>query len=254
MLEISVIPCLKDNYSYYVFEPKSNTSILIDTPEFKAIDNFLESKNISLDFILNTHHHWDHVSGNTELKNKYNCKIFGSVLDADRIPDIDFGIDPNTPLELGDLFIKTFFAPGHTSHHVVFYLENASALFSGDTLFSMGCGRVFEGTHEELFKSLNVLTSLPEETKIYCGHEYSIRNSKFALSIEPNNLDLQKRIEEITLLRAKNLPTVPTTLELEKKINPFLRCHLDSVKEYLGDKNLSNLDTFKALRDLRDTF
>lgn len=215
-------------------------NILVDAPDFQAIDNYLKEHNLNLDFILSTHHHGDHVDGNLHLKEKYKCKVYGSAEDADRIPGIDFKLKYEEVFKIGNTTIESYYVPGHTSSHIIYYIPEAHALFSGDTLFSMGCGRLFEGSYIEMYKSLQKIKTLPDDTKIYCGHEYSEKNAKFAISVEPNNIAIKNRYEEVLKLRAQNLPTVPTTLALEKEINPFLRA--------------STVDEFAKLRQLRDTF
>ena len=242
-MKIQIIPCLKDNYAYLVSVPSGQNDtvhLLIDAPIFKAVDDFLEKKKLNLDFILNTHHHWDHTDGNLELKNKYKCKIYGSSDDQDQIPGIDFKLDKGENFQIANTIVQTISVPGHTSHHIVYYFKEARVLFSGDTLFSMGCGRLFEGTYIEMFDSLQKIKSLPDNTKIYCGHEYSEKNAQFALHVDPNNENLKARSQEVIRLRQNNQPTVPTTLAMEKEINPFLRA--------------MSTDEFKRLRLLRDTY
>ncbi len=241
-MKVILIPCLKDNYCYVaqINAGKSVLNILVDAPDFHAIDDYFTQNNLQIDFILSTHHHGDHVDGNSKLKNKYNCKIYGSGEDADRIPGIDFKLKPEEIFKIGNTVIETHYVPGHTHHHIVYYIPEGPALFSGDTLFSMGCGRLFEGTYAEMYKSLQKIKTLPNETKIYCGHEYSEKNAQFALSVDGDNTPLKKRYQEVLKLRSENRPTVPTTLALEKEINPFLRA--------------SSVDEFKKLRQLRDNF
>lgn len=240
-MEVKIIPCLKDNYSYVtqIFCGESSPkNVLIDAPNFHEVDNYLQKNSLKLDYILSTHHHGDHVDGNLELKNKYGCKIYGA--NDERIPGADFNLSPGEKFKIEDTEIETLFVPGHTSNHVAYYFRKEMILFSGDTLFSMGCGRLFEGTYEEMFESLQKIKALPLDTKIYCGHEYSEKNATFVMSIDPENQDVKDRYKEVLNLRERNLPTVPTTLALELKINPFLRA--------------STVDEFKKLRDFRNTF
>lgn len=240
---VKIIPCLQDNYAFLV-EAKSSSqlpiSILIDAPEFQNIDDFLNKKNSTLSYILSTHHHWDHIGGNLELKKKYACTIIGSEDDKARIPGIDHPLKDGEVFLLGDQTIEAIFVPGHTSHHVIYYFKNSGLLFSGDTLFSMGCGRLFEGTYNEMFNSLQKIKSLPPETSIFCGHEYTIKNGQFALTVEPSNSDIKLRLETAHAKVNAGLPTIPSTLEMELKTNPFLRA--------------STVDEFARLRQLRDNF
>ena len=238
-MEIKIIKCLKDNYSYLIIEKNTNTVSIVDPSEFEACDKIIK-KYKKLDYILNTHHHNDHVGGNLQLKEKYNSKILGFENDKDRIPGINVFLKDNEKYKIGNLKFKVIFIPGHTIGHIAFYFEKEKVLFCGDTLFSLGCGRVFEGTNEEMFNSLNKLKSLPKETKIYCGHEYTLSNSKFCIKNDPDNQNLQKKIEQIKKLTSNGLPTIPTTIKEELDCNIFLRA--------------KNLESFSKLRDLKDNF
>ena len=200
----------------------------------------LKKKNINLKFILNTHHHYDHVGGNNELKKKYGSNIVGFKYDKDRIPEIDILVENNETWDNEDFEAKIFHIPGHTSGHICFYFEKEKIAFTGDTLFSLGCGRLFEGTYEQMFESLNKLKKLPAETKIYCGHEYTLKNSMFCKKYEEDNKNLKKKIIEIEHRLKNNLPTIPSTIEEELACNIFLRA--------------KNLEDFSKLRDLKDNF
>ena len=173
MLNINILPCLKDNYSFVIHDTEANIVSVVDPSEFEPVDNFIEKKFKKIDYILNTHHHFDHTGGNLDLKKKYKSKIIGSKKDKKRIPGIDIELSNNENFKLGKLDFKIFFVPGHTSGHVCFYSESAKVVFTGDTLFSLGCGKVFEGTYLEMLDSLNLIKKLPIDTKIYCGHEYT---------------------------------------------------------------------------------
>ena len=177
-MKIEIIPCLSDNFSYLIHDKESDKVLIVDPAEYKACDNVIK-KYKKLDFILNTHHHADHVDGNLELKKKYNSKILGFELDKDRIPGIDILLKENQKHKIGKLEFEVIFVPGHTKGHVAFFFFREKIVFTGDTLFSLGCGRVFEGTHEEMFNSLNKIKNLPPDTKIYCGHEYTKTNLNF---------------------------------------------------------------------------
>ena len=252
-MKIEIIRCLNDNFSYLIFEKNTNTITIVDPSEFNACDKVI-IKYKKLDYILNTHHHADHVDGNIELKKKYNAKILGYFGDKERIPGIDILLKEHQEQKIGDLFFKVIFIPGHTKGHIAFYFEKEKILFSGDTLFSLGCGRVFEGTHEDMFNSLNKLKTLPLETKVYCGHEYTKSNLNFCLKYDPNNSKLKEKSIQINSKIKNNLPTIPTTIEEELKTNIFLRFDNNEVKQGLNLKDSSDQEVFSKLRDLKDTF
>ena len=207
-----------------------------------------------LDFILNTHHHFDHIGGNEALKKKYDSKILAFKNDKNRIPGIDKDLEENQEFKIGNLNFTTIFIPGHTKGHIAFYLKKEKVLFAGDTLFSLGCGRVFEGTYEEMFQSLKKLISLPDETKVYCGHEYTRKNLEFCLKYEPNNEMLKKKKDWIDLKIKSGLPTIPFSIKDELQTNIFLRCGEQEVKNALNLDNSSEQEIFAKLRDLKDNF
>ena len=252
-MEIKIIKCLKDNYSYLIVEKKTNIVSIVDPSEFEVCEKMIKRYK-KLDYILNTHHHNDHVGGNLQLKKKYNSKILGFENDKDRIPGIDVFLKENEKYKIGNLEFKVIFIPGHTSGHIAFYFEKEKVLFCGDTLFSLGCGRVFEGTNEEMFNSLNKLKSLSKETKIYCGHEYTKANSDFCIKYDSKNFFLKEKIKKISSNLEKNSPTIPTSLDEELKTNIFLRCDDISVKKALILKDASDQEIFSKLRGLKDTF
>ena len=239
-MKVEIIKCLQDNYSYLLINEKNQNACVIDPSEAKPIIDFVEKKNINLKFVLNTHHHHDHVGGNNELKKKYGAKIVGFKNDKDRIPEIDIFVENNQTWMAEDFETKVIHIPGHTSGHICFYFSKDKMAFTGDTLFSLGCGRIFEGTYEQMFSSLNKLKKLPIDTKIYCGHEYTLKNSMFCLQHEKNNKNLEKKIFEIKDKLKNNLPTIPSTIEEELACNIFLRA--------------KNLQDFSKLRDLKDNF
>ena len=186
---IEIIPCLSDNYSYLIHEAETGITSIVDPSEFNTCDKII-NKYKKLDFILNTHHHADHIGANLELKKKYNSKILGFSSDKNRIPGIDILLKDNQKHKIGNLEFKVIFVPGHTKGHIAFFFEKEKIPFTGDTLFSLGCGRVLEGTHEEMFNSLNKIKNLPPETKVYCGHEYTKSNLNFCLEYDLNNTNL----------------------------------------------------------------
>ena len=252
-MNIEIIKCLNDNYSYLIFEERTNTVSIIDPAEFMPCDKVIQ-KYKKLDYILNTHHHADHVDGNIELKKKYNSKIMGFQDDKDRIPGIDILLKNNQNKKIGNLDFKTLFIPGHTKGHVAFYFKNEKIVFTGDTLFSLGCGRVFEGTNLDMFNSLNKLKILPPETKVYCGHEYTKSNLNFCIKYDLNNSLLKKKSIEINSKIKNGLPTIPTTIGEELKTNIFLRYDDNDIKQVLNLKDSSHEEVFSKLRDLKDVF
>ena len=239
-MKVEIIPCLQDNYSYLIIDEDKLEACVVDPSEAKPIIDYLSGKNIKLKYILNTHHHYDHIGGNTELKKKFGSVVLGFNGDAKRIPEIDILLKDNEIWNSGNFKAKIIHIPGHTLGHICFYFFDENLLFTGDTLFSLGCGRIFEGTYEQMYDSLNKLKSLPKETKIYCGHEYTLNNSKFCLEHDSENSSLLKKIEFIKKLRNNNLPTIPSTLQDEIDCNIFLRAN--------------DLKTFSKLRDLKDNF
>ena len=239
-MEVKIIPCLEDNYAYLLIDNTNNTACIIDPSEASPIINYLEKNKIKLSFILNTHHHYDHVGGNKKLKEIYGAKVIGYIGDKERIPEIDIIVKNNQIWKEKNFEAKIIHIPGHTSGHICFYFFNEKKIFSGDTLFSLGCGKIFEGTYAQMFESLNFFKTLPQDTNIYCGHEYTLKNSEFCLKYDPNNKNLKKKIEKIKEKLNRNLPTLPTTIKDEIECNIFLRSE--------------NLENFSKLRDLKDNF
>ena len=253
-MKITPIPCLKDNYAYIINNVSSKTVGVVDPSEAKPIISFLEKENIKLNYILNTHHHFDHIGGNIELKKKYNAKVVGFIDDKHRIPGIDITVKNNEEWKFGNSVIKILHIPGHTLGHICFFLKNEKIAFTGDTLFSLGCGRIFEGSHEQMLSSLNKIKNFPKNTKIYCGHEYTYKNAEFCIKYDKDNVSLKKHFEKIKELRSVNAPTVPTSLEDELKSNIFLRCDQNDLKIKLNMQNQEDFKVFKKVRDLKDGF
>ena len=250
---IEIIPCLSDNYSYLIYEKKSNTVSIVDPSEFKTCDEALK-KYKKLAFILNTHHHTDHIDGNLELKKKYNSKVLGFELDKQRIPGIDILLKENSKHKIGNLEFEIIFVPGHTKGHIAFHFYKEKVVFTGDTLFSLGCGRVFEGSHKEMFESLNKIKSLHPDTKVYCGHEYTKSNLNFCLTYDKNNFTLKEKAIDIERKLEKKIPTIPTTIGEEMRTNIFLRCDDLGIRQALNLKETSDDKVFSKLRDLKDSF
>ena len=253
-MKIGIIPCLNDNYSYLIHDEISNTVAIVDPSEFIPCDTIISKNYKKLDFILNTHHHYDHVGGNEELKKKYNSKVLGFENDKNRIPQIDTVLKDNQEFKIGTLNFTTIFIPGHTRGHVAFYFKKERVVFSGDTLFSLGCGRVFEGTYKQMFQSLNKLKNLPGETKVYCGHEYTFKNLEFCLKFNPNNDFLKKKKDDIKLSLKYKKPTIPSTIADEIKANIFFRVNDPDVKKAINLENSPDIEIFTKLRDLKDNF
>jgi hydroxyacylglutathione hydrolase len=254
MLTILQIPVLTDNYIYLIHDQVSGETAVIDPALAQPVFDVLDKKGWRLTYILNTHHHWDHVGGNLELKQKTGCKIIAAQSDWDRIPGIDIGVSEDDVISLGQHSARVISTPGHTSGHIVYHFAKDSALFCGDTLFVMGCGRLFEGTPEQMWNSLQKLKALPPLTRIYCTHEYTQANGLFALSVEPNNSQLQQKMIEVQQLRAENKPTVPSTIEQERATNPFFRADNTSVQKTLGLDYQLPAHVFTELRKRKDSF
>ena len=239
-MQVEIIPCLQDNYSYLIIDENNNSACVVDPSESKPIIDFLKNKNINLKYILNTHHHHDHIGGNIDLKKEFGSIVVGFKEDSKRIPGIDVLLENNQIWEAENFVAKIIHIPGHTSGHICFHFFKEKLAFTGDTLFSLGCGRIFEGTYKEMFNSLDKIKSLPRDTKIYCGHEYTSNNLNFCLKHDPENFNLKRKKEIIKKQVMKGLPTVPSTIKDELECNIFLRAN--------------DLETFSKLRDLKDNF
>jgi len=254
MLEIIQLPVLNDNYIYLIHDSVSKETAVVDPAIAQPVLDTLEQKNWSLTYILNTHHHFDHVGANLELKQKTNCQILASKVDQSRIPGIDRALEHGDQIQLGMHTAKIISTPGHTLGHIVYHFADENALFCGDTLFSMGCGRLFEGSAEQMWQSLQQLKALPKQTRIYCAHEYTQANGEFALSLEPNNQQLKLRIKQVEQLRAQNKSTIPSTLEQELASNPFLREDSPELQQSIQMTGQAVEKVFKKIRELKDQF
>jgi len=253
-LEIEPVPCLKDNYAYLVYDRSEGVCGVVDASEAEPVKQALESRGLKLTHILSTHHHMDHVGGNLALKQAFGTEVVGAAKDAARIPGIDTGLKEGEVFNLGSHKARVLEIPAHTSQHIAFWFEEDRAVFTGDTLFAMGCGRLFEGTAEMMWGSLSKLMRLPDDARVYCGHEYTEANGRFALTVEPDNRDLQARMADVRATRAKGLPTIPSTMGLEKKTNPFLRAQSPEIRHALGLEDASNVDVFAETRRRKDKF
>ena len=253
-MKVIIVKCLTDNYSFIIYNENTLIAAVIDPSEADPIVKEVKKKNLKLKFILNTHHHYDHVGGNSILKEKYKCKVVGFEKDRNRIPEIDIDLKDNQKWK-NELFeCEIMHVPGHTSGHISIYIKEINALFTGDTLFSLGCGRIFEGTYDEMFNSLNKLKKFPKNTKVYCGHEYTKNNSDFCLSIDNKNIKLLKKIDKIEDKIKNNLPSIPSTIEDELECNIFLRTDNLEIQKQLGINSRDPIKTFIKLRDLKDNF
>lgn len=253
-LQIHQFPCLGDNYGYLVHDPDSGLTASIDSPDAAAIRRELAAQDWKLDYILNTHHHVDHAGGNLALKAGTGCTIVGARADAERIPGIDVLVGEGDTFALGKHVARIIDTPGHTRAHICYLFEADHAAFVGDTLFSMGCGRLFEGTPAQMWASLQKIMQLPDETRIFCAHEYTQSNGRFALSLEPDNPELLARTREVATLRAADQPTVPSTLGTEKATNPFLRPDSPALRATLGLADATDTEVFAETRKRKDQF
>ncbi len=239
-MKIEIIKCLKDNYAYLIIDENNNSALVIDPSESEPIVQYIEKYKLNLKFILNTHHHHDHVGGNSNLKKKYNSKIIGFESDKGRIPEIDIILKDREIWKQDNFEAKIYHIPGHTSGHVCYHFLNNNILFTGDTLFSLGCGRIFEGTYEQMFSSLQLIKSFSPETKIYCGHEYTLKNSEFCVNHDKENSALKEKVKIIKKKIKDGIPTIPSTIKDELECNIFLKA--------------KDVDSFSKLRDLKDNF
>lgn len=254
MLDIIQIPVLTDNYIYLLHDAVSGETAAIDPALAEPVLAALKQRGWQLTTILNTHHHGDHVGGNSELKRQTGCQVIGANADKHRIPAIDKTVVDRDVVKLGTHSAQVMETAGHTSGHIVYYFAEDNALFCGDTLFVMGCGRLFEGSAEQLWQSLQKLKALPTETRVYCAHEYSENNARFALSVEPDNLALQQKMTVIQQRRANNLPTVPSTIGEELATNPFFRADSPALRANLSCVENTAVEVFTKLRRLKDNF
>jgi hydroxyacylglutathione hydrolase len=249
-----MFPCLADNYGFLLHDSASGATAAVDTPDARAILAALDERGWRLTHILNTHHHGDHAGGNLALKAQTGCRIVGPRADAARIPGIDEGVGERDLVTFGTQTATVFETPGHTRGHIVYLFPESGAAFVGDTMFVMGCGRLFEGTPQEMCASLAKLMRWPDETRLYCAHEYTQVNARFALTVEPGNEALAERARQVDRLRAAGRPTVPTTVALEKATNPFVRADSRALRETIGLVEASDIEVFARTRALKDVF
>ncbi len=253
-LDIRQIPVLKDNFIYLAREPKSGAVAVVDPAVAGPVLETADRLGWKITHILNTHHHGDHVGGNMEIKEATGCTIVGPGHDPDRIPGMDVQVKDGDTYDLGQSRAQVFFVPGHTSGHIAYWFKDSDALFCGDTMFSIGCGRLFEGTPQQMWTSLSRLRALPPQTQIYCAHEYTESNIRFAVSVDPNNAALRRREAEVKSLRAAGKYSVPSTLGEERAANPFLRADAPELAAAIGMAGRSPVEVFAEVRARKDKF
>ncbi|MDE1904729.1 MAG: hydroxyacylglutathione hydrolase [Alphaproteobacteria bacterium] len=252
-LEIQQIPALRDNYVYLLREPNSGAVGAVDPSVAAPVLAALSSRGWNLTHVINTHHHPDHTGGNLDLKAATKAIIVGPLADKGRIPGIDVAVGDGDTFKFGDEAATVFDVPGHTRGHIAYWFKDSQALFSGDTLFLMGCGRLFEGTPQQMWTSLSKLKNLPPATRVYCGHEYTQANARFALTVEPKNADLVARAKRVDAARAAGKSTVPGTMADELATNPFLRADVPDLQRAMGAPG-DAVATFAAIRKAKDNF
>jgi hydroxyacylglutathione hydrolase len=253
-LQIDLVPCLQDNYAYLIHDADTGATGIVDPSEAEPVFRALERRGLTLTHILNTHHHWDHTGGNLALKEASGAQIVGPRADAERIPGIDVALGEGDVWTFGSEDARIFDIPGHTRGHIAFWFADSRAVFTGDTLFAMGCGRLFEGTPEQMWTSLQKLMALPPETRVYCGHEYTQANARFAITVEPDNVSLAERARVVDRLRADGKPTIPSTIDIERATNPFLRPTSASLAHTVGLAGADPVAIFAETRRRKDSF
>lgn len=248
--QVTLIPALGDNYIYLI--SSGTKACVIDPADASPVFEQLDSKGLKLEQILTTHHHSDHVLGNLPLKEKTGCTIVGP--EDKRVPGLDQSVHEGSKVSFDSIEFEVLFVPGHTSTHIAYFAPNEKWLFSGDSLFTGGCGRLLEGTAEEMLGSLRKIETLPDDTLVYCGHEYTENNLKFAQSLEPQNQEVAKRLDDVRELRKQGKPSIPSHLFLEKKTNPFLRSSNETLRKAIAMSGASDLEVFAHIRSLKDQF
>lgn len=251
-LQIHQFPCLSDNFGVLIHDADASLTASIDAPEAKAVAAALKEKGWTLTHILTTHHHADHTGGNAALKAETGCTIIGPRREAAKVPGIDRQVGEGDTFAFGSHRVEVLDTPGHTAGHITYVIPSAKVAFVGDTLFAIGCGRVIEGNAQMMWESLRKLMDLPRDTTVYCGHEYTQANARFALTIEPENAALQKRAEEVDRVRAAGKATLPTTIGLELDTNPFLRPHVPAIQKRLGMEGRPEWEIFGEIRERKN--
>ena len=253
--QVRLFRCLQDNFGVLVHDPASGATAAIDAPEAAPVEAALKGNGWKLTDILVTHHHGDHTGGIAELKQRYRCRVVAPHGEATKIPQVDLAVKEGETVKVGTLSAHVLETPGHTLGHIAYWFEADTVAFVADAIFALGCGRVFEGTFEQMWNSLAKLKErLPDDTVLYCAHEYTQSNARFALTIEPGNAALVARVREIDELRARGLPTVPTVMALEKATNPFLRPDSAEVQRTVGLVGAPLAEVFAEVRKRKDNF
>jgi hydroxyacylglutathione hydrolase len=253
-LQVELVPVLSDNYIYLAHEPETGATAVVDPAEAKPALEAAEAKGWTISHILNTHHHGDHTGGNREVQQATGAPIAGPSYDAERIPGIDVRLSEGDTYSVGNAVAKVIFTPGHTRGHVSFWFERENALFSGDTLFALGCGRLFEGDAATMWQSLQKLRQVPDSTRIYCGHEYTRTNARCALQLDPDNAKLQEYARVIDSLRDAEQPTLPAQMGMERDTNPFLRADDPALAQAMAMPGADPVDVFAKAREIRNGF
>ncbi|MFO1143734.1 MAG: hydroxyacylglutathione hydrolase [Amaricoccus sp.] len=253
-LEIVTVPCLRDNYAYLVRDAATGQVGLVDAPEPAPIEAALSDRGWKLDLILITHHHADHIDGVNVLRGRYHAQVAGAAADKHRLPALDVELKGGDTIAIGESVAQVFEVPGHTVGHIAYWFAEAKAVFTADSLMVMGCGRLFEGTPEQMWGTLTTLAALPDDTMVYSGHEYAESNIRFALSVDGENPALRARAAEIAAMRQMGGATVPARLDLERETNPFLRAADAGFKAQLGLKGSPDAQVFAEIRRRKDSF
>lgn len=252
--DLVTIPCLSDNYAFLLHDNQTGATAVIDVPEAGPIDAELSKRGWTLSEIWLTHHHPDHIQGVPALLEKHPARVLGAKNDIQRLPPLDLALEEGENFTFAGSSVQVMDVSGHTIGHIALYVPDAQVVFTADSLMALGCGRLFEGTPAQMWKSLNKLAALPEDTIVCSGHEYTTSNAKFALTVDPDNPDLISRSRDIDQARSKGLPTVPSTLATELKTNPFLRAADPEIRAQLGMENATNIDVFAEIRARKDRF
>jgi hydroxyacylglutathione hydrolase len=252
---IDLFTCLTDNYGVLLHDPATGATAAIDAPDAEAVEAALARQGWRLTDILVTHHHGDHVGGVATLKARHGCRVVAGAGDQGRIADVDLWVEEGDAVSVGRLTGRVIETPGHTAHHIAYWFSDEAALFAGDTLFSLGCGRLFEGSAADMWRSLLKLRALPPHTRLFCGHEYTQSNARFALSVDGGNPALRERAAEVDTLRSLQRPTLPSTIAMERATNPFLRADQPGMAQAVDLAQGSDaVAVFAALRERKNKF